>query len=240
MKIHSSIIKIAHRIVDDEINSKEKLSRLLAKLQDYGFGGVEFDIRQTNDQQFVVFHDARFPQLRHLIRKYSLSELLKEAKEKNFSFLTLGEVLKIIPSSFWVQVDIKDKIINVELLVKALQQSQSLNRIIVSSFYPHTILQLSRHNIKQRWFLVNISIKRNPIHIFYAIMPLIFALKCQATGIAAHQCLVSKNLLLKAHKAGLTAATWTVNNFKTMKHLEKYKLDYIIVDYRIYKIKKGE
>jgi len=237
METRSLTIKIAHRVVDNEINTKEKLLRLLVDLQGYGFQGVEFDVRQTNDQQFVVFHDARFPQIKQPIRKYSLFELRKEAEEKDSPFLTLEEVLRTIPISFLVQVDIKDKRIDVKRLVKVLQQYRAPDRIIVSSFYPQVILQLLRHGVKYRWLITSISRRRNPIHMFYAIMPTMIALKCQATGIAPHQCLVGKNLVLKAHKSGLTVATWTVNNPKIIKRLEEYKIDYIVADYRIYKTK---
>jgi glycerophosphoryl diester phosphodiesterase len=230
-----SVIKIAHRIIDDEINSKKKLSELLKKLQTYEFGGIEFDIRQTHDEQFLVFHDAHIPLLRQTISNYSLRELLEEARGKNVSLLTLQEVLEIIPSSFFIQIDIKDKKINVEGLVNILKQHTSPNQIILSSFYPNIILQLSRYdNINQRWLLTNLDIRRNVIHIFYALMPIKFALKCRATGIAPQQNLISKKLLLKAHNLGLTVATWTIDNFETMKRLEKCELDYMIVDYRIY------
>ncbi|MEK7664840.1 MAG: glycerophosphodiester phosphodiesterase [Patescibacteria group bacterium] len=222
---------IAHRIVNETICNKEALKKLLTDLQNKNVWGAEFDIRQTKDSEFIAFHDAKFSQLKRNIKDYTLEELKKEATKNNFSFLTVEEVLKIVPPSFLIQIDIKDKKISIEPLIKVLRQSQLLNQIIVSSFYPHIILQLSGcEEIKHRWLLVNISTKRNLFHIFYAVMPIRFALKCKATGIAPQQYLVSKNLLLKAHKTGLTVATWTIDNLEEIKRLEKYGLDYIIAD----------
>jgi len=203
------------------------------KIRKRGIEIVEFDIQQTKDEEFVVYHDRRLSDSDYNINDCTLYNLKKEGQEKNFSFLTLEETLKIISEDFRIQIDVKNSETNIDKLLGIIDSFQISERIIASSFYPQIISKLSGSKIKKRWLLTSISRRRNPTHIFYALSPIRTAISCLANGIAPHQSLVTKKIIKKAHKKGLTVAIWTVNDKKLEKKFGSWGADYIIKDTNI-------
>ncbi len=223
-------ILLAHRITSETINNKNKLKELFCRLiRETEIKGVEFDIRQTRDEKFIAFHDSKFPQLQKYIKDYTFEQLKKEAAKEGFSFLTMEETIKEIPENFEIQIDIKDKMITIEKFLEIISNFNIIGNLIVSSFYPKLLYSLSFSNIKKRWLLTNHSLKRNPAHIFYALMPVKIALSCKATGISPYFSLINKNVINKAHQNNLTVASWGINSEKETKNLLKYNIDYLII-----------
>lgn len=220
---------IAHRIVNETINNQEALKKLLTGLQNKNVSGVEFDIRQTKDNEFIAFHDAKFSQLKGDIKNYTLKELKKETSRKRFSFLTMEETIKEIPENFEIQIDIKDKMINIKKFLEIINQYGIQHRLIISSFYPTVIFKFSSSKIKKRWLLTSFTLERNLLHIIYALSPVITAFFCKATGIGPKLSLINKNIVKKSKSNNLTIATWTINNEKEIKNLLIYDIDYLII-----------
>lgn len=221
---------IAHRVVNEKIINKNLLKELLFKLQDKNIKGIEFDIRQTKDNEFLAFHDEKFPGIKKSIKDYSLAKLREEAVKNNFSFLTLSEVLEIIPKEFNIHIDLKDAKINIKKFIEEITPFQIFDRLIVSSFYPLTLLKLTDSKIKKRWFLTSISKNRNLLHFIYALTPIRTAIFCKATGIAPFYSLISKKLIEKAHNKNLTVAVWTINDKELIPNFEKIGIDYLVVN----------
>jgi glycerophosphoryl diester phosphodiesterase len=120
--------------------------------------------------------------------------------------------------------------ITIKKFLEVISNFNIASRLIVSSFYPKLLLGLSFSNIKKRWFLTSISLRRNPAHFFYALTPIRTALSCKATGIGPNLPLINKNIINKAHKNNLMVAAWTINDEKEMKNLLRYDIDYLIID----------
>lgn len=224
---------IAHRIVNEKINNKELLSKLLFTLKNKGIQGVEFDVRQTKDGKSIAFHDPKFPQADKKIKNYTLEELKKEALEKKFSFLTMEEVIKEIPRNFEINIDIKDPETNIKKFLRIIKNHNISERVIVSSFYPKVIFNLRLSSIKKRWLLTNFSLKRNPLHLLYALFPVKTGLLCKTTGIAPHFSLINNKIIQKARSKNLTTAAWTIDDEKTISKFKEINTDYLIAKYEL-------
>lgn len=222
---------IAHRVINSLVNTKKKLLDLLSKLHSKGIQFVEFDIRQTKDDNFVAFHEKRFPKLDRDIEYYTIEDLEKEAQEKIFSFLTLKDILETIPNNFYIHIDLKDKKLNIKKFLEIIGYFRLFGRVFISSFYPKIISKLFYSKIKERWLLTSISLERNPLHLLYAIAPIKTAILCHASGIAPHYSLITKKLIKKAHDKKLKIAGWAVNDDISFKNLQKCGVDFIAVEY---------
>lgn len=238
----SKTIIIAHRIVNPLINDKEKLSAFIGRLDQNKIMGVEFDVRQTKDNNFIAFHDERLSHFNRDIIDYTYEEFKKETRERGISFLTLTDVLEMIPPGFEIQIDLKDKKVDIDKFLEILYCFRFIKKIIVSSFYPSVILKLSTSKIEKRWLLTNIFTERNFVRFWGSLFPIRTAIFCRATGIAPHLSLISQKLINRAHRNNLTVAAWTVNPIRNQRFLNgvnyeglinklsKQKVDYIISD----------
>jgi glycerophosphoryl diester phosphodiesterase len=224
---------IAHRIVNEKINNKKLLSKLLFSLKNKNIQGVEFDIRQTKDGKLIASHDPRFPQAEKKIKNYTFEKLKEEAFKGKFSFLTMEEVIEEIPKNFIINIDIKDPKTDIKNFLRIIKNYNISERVIVSSFYPKIIFKLRFSNIKKRWLLTNFSLKRNLFHLIYTLFPIKTGLLCKATGIAPHFSLINKKTLKKAHNKNFTVAVWTINDEKTMLKFKKINTDYLIVKHEL-------
>lgn len=222
---------IAHRVVDERIDSEEKLKKLLSRLEKNGITAVEFDVRRTKDGHFVAFHDQKFPQLKKRIKRYRLLELETEAEKNGFSFLTMEQVLKLLPKNFKTHIDLKDNRLNTKKFAKIICDLGFSDRVFVSSFYPQIIRSLGRRKIKQRWILLNLSFGRDPFHFFYGLFPFLTARFSRATGIAPHRSITNEILIKKAHKRNFEVAVWTLKTPEKIAQFRDIGADYLIAEY---------
>lgn len=220
-------LTIAHKIIDSSSCSPEMVVKRLDSLRKQEIYIVEFDIRQTHDGFFIVAHNKKLHGFPKLIRKSTLAELQEYSKERQCSLITLDEVLRLIPQEFQVNIELKDKDIDVGKFMASVKQFD-ISRFIISSFYPKNLLRLSDSGIQKRWLLTSISYRRNLRHLMYALQPIKTALRYKATGIAPFYRLLTSQLIKKAHKKNLTVATWTVNDKNTIEHFKNIKVDWII------------
>lgn len=220
---------IAHKIIDASLCSPEIIAKCLDNLRKQEIYIVEFDIWQTYDGFFIVAHDKKLFDFPKLIKESSLRELQKYSKEKQYSLMTLDEALRLIPKEFQVNIELKDKDIDVDKFMASVKQFD-ISRFIVSSFYPKNILRLSDSGIQKRWLLTSISYRRNLWHLIYALRPIQTAIKYKATGIAPFYRLITQRLVNKAHGNNLTVAAWTVNDKNEIEHLKQLGVNHIISD----------
>ncbi len=225
---------MAHRIVNNAVDTKEKVAGLLAKLDAKGIRGVEFDARQTKDKKFIAFHNSRFPQLKWPIEEYLFEDLKKDAEKNNFTFLTLQEVLLEIPATFKIQIDLKDKNVDAQKFLEAIAPFKIFDRVIISSFYPKVIKKFADSKIQARWLLTRISLKNELMRvIFYSFAPIQIAIICKATGVGPHRPLATKIIIKEAHRKKLTVTVWTIHKKKSLSKFKKRDADYLTVDSRL-------
>ncbi|GAA5222083.1 glycerophosphodiester phosphodiesterase family protein [Membranihabitans marinus] len=100
-------------------------------------GGLEFDIRETNDGHLVVHHDASLKKI-FGVDKWLADLSLKELKELtsikgNYNILTLDEYLSLLPSDILLMPDLKAEYRDREFYEKlqtALEKRHSLSNCV--------------------------------------------------------------------------------------------------------------
>lgn len=221
---------IAHRWLDasqkqDIFSRVEEILKLDVKI-------VECDVRETKDEEFILSHDPYLPHLRRKIKEITSAEVIKDFGEKAYYNIALSTLLNLLEekSSLKINLEIKDPQLNVEKLVSSIPHPLR-KKIIISSFYPSVLRKISPADITERWLLTSISYRRHPIHIFFALFPLLAAHFSKATGIVPFHTLVNQSLIKKATKKGLKVIPWTVNNIKEIKKLTQWSVWGIISDY---------
>ena len=143
---------IAHRGNDDDLaeNSKEAILNSLSKPY---IDGVEFDIRITKDNKFVINHNATINLNSNkigTIKNMTLKQL-KEVKFKNhnkvYRIATLNEVLKQIKNDKIIIIEIKEEknynTYQKKKLLKLLKKYSYLN-IYLTSFNYDLITDLKK------------------------------------------------------------------------------------------------
>lgn len=135
---------IAHRGNDDVLaeNSKEAILNALNKPY---IDGVEFDIRITKDNKFVINHNASInlnSNKSGFIKKMTLKELKKvtfKNHDKEYKIATLNEVLKQIKNDKIIIIEIKEEqnysSYQQKQLIKLLNKYNKLNIYLVSFNY---------------------------------------------------------------------------------------------------------
>lgn len=135
---------IAHRGNDDDLaeNSKEAILNALNKPY---IDGVEFDIRITKDNKFVINHNATVnlnSNKSGFIKNMTLKELKKidfRNNNKIYKIATLNEVLKNINSNKVIIIEIKEEQnytkYQQKKLIKLLNKYNYLNIYLVSFNY---------------------------------------------------------------------------------------------------------
>jgi len=135
---------IAHRGKTSSGATENTINALIQALDNPKIHGVEFDIRETKDGEFVLMHDSfinRTTKGSGQIKKMSLEELLK------YDITKLEDVLKIETDKLLL-IELKDVDMNVEKFVNLLNKYN--RNIYVDSFYNslmHDVLSY-KHNFK--------------------------------------------------------------------------------------------
>src|SRR4030042_3740320 len=99
----SNILNIAHRgfhksFPDNTLEAFEAAIGL-------GVDGIELDVHETADQEFIVFHDAK---LLDKVIKYLLLDEIKNVKlQGKFDIPTLGQVLDLCRRRAKLMVELK-------------------------------------------------------------------------------------------------------------------------------------
>lgn len=107
---------ISHRGNDIYGFKENTFIAIKSSLKSFYTDGVEFDIRKTKDNYFVVNHD--------LIHE---EKIIKYTDYKNLDLIELKELLKNIKTKKIIIIEIKDNDINIESLYKIIKQFKNLN-----------------------------------------------------------------------------------------------------------------
>ena len=130
---------IAHRGLWNKKSEQNKYISIQQAFNDNHYEGVEFDIRVTNDNKYIINHDAI---LNNKIISKSSSKSLKK-----YNIETLANILKIETNKIFL-LEIKDRNINVNKLNDYLNKYHK--NLYVMSFHNNVIDSLLKlkHNYK--------------------------------------------------------------------------------------------
>lgn len=136
---------IAHRgIYDNKIIIENTYESIKNALDNKEYGGVEFDIRTTKDNVFVVYHNPTFNN--KLIKNTKYSELPKYVPK-------LETILKINTDKIFL-IEIKNIDGNIDRFFKLLSKYKNKN-IYLMSFNSKLINKLCKINSKYKYGVLN-------------------------------------------------------------------------------------
>ncbi|MBT4174715.1 glycerophosphodiester phosphodiesterase [archaeon] len=189
-----------------------------------GVDAIELDLRRTKDGKIVVFHDKglkRLCKVKGKVADKTLEEL-KKLRVKGEQIPTFEEVLKFAKGKVKLDVEIKIKDIE-EDVVKLLRKHGMVSSVVfVCSFYPGVLGKVKElcPKIETCFLFSKKPLGLEKIVDFYRI---------DAIGPVWGR--ATKKMFAMARKKGLKFYVWTVNSKRLIEKYKKWKIDGIISDY---------
>jgi glycerophosphoryl diester phosphodiesterase len=148
---------------------------------DNNVDGIELDVQLTKDNQLVVMHDLHTYKLNkkyNLINNYTFQEIQK----MNPTASNLEQVLKIIPPSIEIHIEIKSNQINNKIIITKIYnliiKYNLAQQTIISSFNPFVLSMFKKLNYSIRLGLLWTLCPNEPWFIthysYYTIKPYSF------------------------------------------------------------------
>jgi glycerophosphoryl diester phosphodiesterase len=215
---------IAHRgapgyAKENTIESFEKAIALGADM-------IEFDVRRTSDNVFIVHHDESIQN--KPIKALPYEKIRKMVRKEGFSIPTVEEVLKCTKGKVKLDVELKEEgyeIEIVELLLKYFRKDE----FVITSFNapPLKIIKDNYPNIKVGLLLGKF---RAPlltrISEFFSLKRY---KKARADFLVAHWRLLKVGFLERAQRSHKPVIVWTVNDEKMMRRLFQDRRVYAMI-----------
>jgi glycerophosphoryl diester phosphodiesterase len=179
---------------------------------------IEFDVRRTKDQHYLIHHDPRIAgkPLNELTR----SEVREIAGAMGFHVPGLEEALQLAGGRIGVDIELKEEGYERKVLEQICAALPDAD-YIVSSFHACSISTVKRHRPGVRTGFI--------FKEAGALTPDI--LEGDTDWMLPVQSLVDDDLLVRLRRAGKKIAVWTVNDTRQMKRLlEDDRIDGIVTD----------
>lgn len=188
-----------------------------------GADGIEFDVRLTADNQMVIIHDSLINRTSNgfgLVRKKTYQELLEFDFGKGEKIPLLEDVLKKFGNQKWLNIEIKEKGFEKQLL-ELLDKQKITKKYVISSFDISVIQKIKELNSDiPTAFLYG----RIIIHLQALIS------KSQCDGIHPKHTFVNRRLISEARYYRLAVRAWTVDSQRKAWKLTKLGINGIITN----------
>ncbi|WP_217239111.1 glycerophosphodiester phosphodiesterase family protein [Streptomyces sp. AC555_RSS877] len=194
---------------------------------------VEFDIRRTADNVFVVYHDPRVAHTGPLLSRITHVELSERA---GYAVPAVDDVMALIAGKLVGHLDLKEVGHERELIDRAIAL------LGMDGFVATTLEDASVAAIRRAFPAVRtaLSLGRDrrdidPVRLpgtrLSELLPMRRVRACGATGVAVHQGLARANVLRQAARHGLHTMVWTVNEDASMRaFLADSRVDVLVTD----------
>jgi glycerophosphoryl diester phosphodiesterase len=194
---------------------------------------VEFDIRRTADNVFVVYHDPRVAHTGPLLSRITHVELSERA---GYAVPAVDDVMALIAGKLVGHLDLKEVGHERELIDRAIAL------LGMDGFVATTLEDASVAAIRRAFPAVRtaLSLGRDrrdigPVRVpgtrLSELLPMRRVRACGATGVAVHQGLARANVLRQAARHGLYTMVWTVNEDAPMRaFLADSRVDVLVTD----------
>jgi glycerophosphoryl diester phosphodiesterase len=225
-------IIIAHRGASG--HEKENTLEAFQKAIELGADMVEFDVRKTGDGKLILFHDPKVNGKK--ISKISFEELFKIAEKQGFRVPTLEETLQFLRGKIKLDVEIKERGYEKEV-VDLILRYFSKDNFFITSFNESTVLLVKKDfpEIKtglilgKEWENIHHAIRTRLGEIF----PFFRIRRLGIDFVIPHYLLAKIPFYINIiGRLGFPVIVWTVNGKKMGKRLmEKENVVGIITDY---------
>lgn len=157
------IKKIAHRGLWQDKNEQNSFNAYQKAINSPNYVGFECDVRMTKDKKLVMVHDPFYK-----------GKLISSTKRNKLNdLLSLKEVLSTFTSKM-IFVDIKDPLIDLDLLHNTLESSK--DNIYVISFHNNVIKNLANRKRHYKVGILNYVLNTTEDHFNYDFLCILMAL----------------------------------------------------------------
>jgi glycerophosphoryl diester phosphodiesterase len=213
----------------------------------HGADGIEIDVQLSRDQEVVVIHDSTLERTTNgsgMVQNYTSAELRKlsagswfHPKFRPAKIPRLKDILSFIqPTSLKLLIELKNFFLPQpeleEKVVQLVQQSNLVDRVIISSFNFNSLLRIKELIPEMRTGLLYIGHLREPWEI---------AKQFRTDELHVPKTELTPALILESKKCGLKVIGWTINSRQRIQQAVEMGVDGIITNYplRAVKIVKG-
>ncbi|KHO62245.1 MULTISPECIES: glycerophosphodiester phosphodiesterase [Thermoanaerobacter] len=238
---------IAHR--GDSRNAPENTLASFKRALEMGADGIELDVQLTKDGQLVVIHDERVDRTTDgigFVKDFTLKELKRldagikfDKKFAGERIPTLYEVFELIGhKNFIVNIEIKSGIVLYpgieEKLIKAIEDYDFEDRIVISSFNHYSLRDVKR---------MAPEFKIGLLYQCGLVEPWHMAIRMEAYSLHPFYFNIIPELVEGCKKNNIKLFPWTVDRKEDMEMMIKAGVDGIITndpETLINLLKKGE
>ncbi len=188
------VLNIAHRGFTREYpdNTLEALDAAIG----LGVDGVEFDVRETADGEFVLFHD---PELRGAaIRALTLGQVREVRLKGGYKIPTLAEALQLCANRTRLFVELKETV-SFDCLVALLKSQAPLSDVMLLSFNGALLRELLYRAPDIPRAVIVVSPGKDPLGMMEPV---------QADSIVVKYPFVSRKLVGAVHDVGRAVFVW--------------------------------
>jgi glycerophosphoryl diester phosphodiesterase len=210
-------LNIAHRgfhkeFPDNTLEAFEAAIRL-------GVDGIELDVNETADHEFIVFHDTKLSGKD--IKYFLLSEIRSVRLNGEFEIPALGQVLDLCRKRTRLMIELK-KVWSLDKFLTLLRDKAELSDIIVISFNRGLVSELKR---------LAPDIKTGIITAFSFRDPVKLATSARCDAVVVRFPSVNSKLVDKARASSLSIFAWGCPDIKAARKLMRLDLDGLISDF---------
>ena len=221
------ILKIGHRGAKGHL--AENTLESIQKAIELGADAVEFDIHACATGELVVIHDFTVDRTTNgtgEVHELTLDALRALSVEEEYSIPTLEEVLDMLGTGFFVNIEMKGrhtaKPLAVLLEHYVAQKGFKYDNIIVSSFQYEELKMMSA---------INPDVHLGILTQASVAQAWDWAHEFNAKALHPHFSLLTETNVERAKEAGYRINTWTVNEPEDIARMQSYHVDGIISDY---------
>ena len=180
--------------------------------------GVEFDVRETADNRFIIHHD---PQLQGKdINKMSHDEIRSIKLDGKYLIPTLEETLDLLRNRTKPMIEVKE-VWSTDSFLALLRARANLDDVIVTSFNHEFILKLSQLAPEIRRGVLTGRRVDDPVGLIEAN---------NADAIVVRCAFATMELIESVHAHNLSVHVWGCNNMDDIRRTLKLDIDGIITD----------
>lgn len=211
------ILNIAHRGYTRHFpdNTLEAFGAAL----ELGMDGVEFDVQETLDGNFIIHHDDDIGG--KPILKYRLTELQPERIQGKYTIPLLHETLDLLNKKAILVIELK-QIASLDKFLEILRSHADTERMGLVSFNAEIILLLAR---------LAPEIKRAALTSAPANKLIEAARATRSDAISIHYSLLTPPLIAEAHASSLMTFVWGCTDLHSVRTALKFDIDGIISDF---------
>ena len=211
-----TILNIAHRGYTREFpdNTLESCQAAI----DLGVDAIEFDVHETADHNFVVFHDDKLQG--KYVARLPLCDI-QDIKLRECKIPTLEEALDLCRGRAKLLVELK-QVQSLERLLAILRAKVVLDDIIIASFNRDLISKFSQLAPEIRRAVITGRPVWNPVKMLKSAQAQVIVVRCP---------FATSKLVDKVHSSNLSVYVWGCPDIKRTRHVIKLGVDGIISDF---------